>query len=98
MASVPDRTGPSPSRGATGGRSRKEKARLVVAGTLGGLTVAFGLLNLNQVEVNWILGTWETPLILVIAISLLVGALFGFALARRRFTRGAASRSSDRRG
>lgn len=98
MTSAPDRTGSSPSRRAGGGRSRAEKVRLMVAGTLGGLTVAFALLNLNRVEVNWILGTWETPLIVVIGISLLVGGLFGFAIARRRFTRGAAQRSSDHRG
>jgi uncharacterized integral membrane protein len=92
MTSAPDRTGSSPTGRKAGGRSRAEKVRLVAAGTLGGLTVAFALLNLNRVEVNWIFGTWETPLIVVIAISLLVGALFGYAAARRRFTRGGASR------
>jgi uncharacterized integral membrane protein len=92
MTSAPDSTGSSPSGRKASGRTRAERARLVAAGTLGGLTVAFALLNLNRVEVNWIFGTWETPLIVVIAISLLVGALFGYAAARRRFTRGGASR------
>jgi uncharacterized integral membrane protein len=98
MTSAPDRTGSSPSGRVVGGRTRAEKARLIIAGTLGGLTVAFALLNLNRVEVNWILGTWETPLIVVIGISLLVGALFGYAIARRRYARAGAQRSPDQRG
>jgi uncharacterized integral membrane protein len=60
------------------------RARLVLAAALGGLAVAFALLNVEQVEVDWILGTWETPLIAVIVVSLLVGAVIGFTLARRR--------------
>jgi uncharacterized integral membrane protein len=95
--SASDSTGASPSRRKAAGRSRGEKVRLAVAGTLGGLTVAFALLNLDRVKVNWILGTWETPLIVVIGISLLVGGLFGFAIARRRFTRGGSQRPSKDR-
>lgn len=73
--------GPSGSR--AGGRTRAEQARLVVAAVLGGLTVAFALLNTGDVEVDWIFGTLSTPLIVVIVVSLLIGALFGFALGRR---------------
>jgi uncharacterized integral membrane protein len=36
------------------------------------------------VEVNWILGTWETPLIVVIALSRLVGGALGLLVSRRR--------------
>jgi lipopolysaccharide assembly protein A len=50
---------------------------------LAGLGVAFAVLNLDEVEVNWIVGTWDTPLIIVIAISVLVGAVVGFLAARR---------------
>jgi uncharacterized integral membrane protein len=67
-----------------GGRSRGEQLRLGLAAVLGGLAVAFALLNLNRVDVDWILGTWNTPLILVIAVSLLVGALLGTVIGRRR--------------
>jgi uncharacterized integral membrane protein len=84
--SAPDTTG-SKGSGHGGGlrsRTRAEQARLILAGLLGGLTVAFCLLNLGRVEVDWILGTWQTPLILVIAVSLLVGGAGGYAYGRRR--------------
>jgi uncharacterized integral membrane protein len=80
-----------------GRRSRGDQVRLALAAVLGGLTVAFALLNLEDVEVNWILSTFSTPLIVVILISLLVGALFGFALARRAGPKRAAARQSAKR-
>ena len=33
---------------------------------------------------NWILGTWETPLIVVITLSMLVGAALGYLVMRSR--------------
>jgi uncharacterized integral membrane protein len=65
-------------------RGRRERLRLITALAVGGLGAAFALLNLDEVEVNWIVGTWDTPLIIVVAISLLVGAALGFLAARRR--------------
>jgi uncharacterized integral membrane protein len=50
---------------------------------LGGLGGVFAVLNLDEVGVNWIVGTWDTPLIIVIAISVLVGAGLGFLVGRR---------------
>jgi lipopolysaccharide assembly protein A len=35
----------------------------------------FAVLNLKEVEVNWIFGKTQTPLIIVIVVSLLVGIL-----------------------
>jgi uncharacterized integral membrane protein len=64
--------------------SRREQARRIALIVLAGLGVAFAVLNVNDVEVNWILGTWSTPLILVIAISFLLGAACGFLVAHRR--------------
>lgn len=49
-----------------------------------GLGIAFAVLNLDKVGVNWIVGTWRTPLIVVIAVSMLVGAAAGFLVGRRR--------------
>lgn len=56
---------------------------------IGGLVLAafgaaFAALNLDEVDVNWILGTWETPLIVVIALSMVIGAALGYLVARRR--------------
>jgi uncharacterized integral membrane protein len=65
-------------------RTRRQQARLVAAVGLTGLGVVFAVLNLDEVSVNWIVGTWDTPLIIVIAISVLVGAALGYLAARRR--------------
>jgi uncharacterized integral membrane protein len=60
-----------------------EKRQIAALG-LAGLGIAFAAVNLDEVEVNWILGTWETPLIIVIALSMLIGAALGFLVSRRR--------------
>jgi uncharacterized integral membrane protein len=65
-------------------RGRREQARTIAAVGLGGLGAAFAVLNVDEVEVNWILGTWSTPLIIVIALSMLIGAALGFLVGRRR--------------
>ena len=100
MTSAPGPAAPSASRPKAGGRSRSEQLRLVLAGLLGGLAVAFALLNTDHVEVDWILGSWSTPLIVVIVVSLLVGALLGFTLAKRagRSGRAAARAPTEHRG
>jgi uncharacterized integral membrane protein len=64
--------------------SRRDQARTVAILVLAGLGVLFAVLNFDEVEVNWLLGTWSTPLILVIAISFLLGSGVGFLLGRRR--------------
>jgi uncharacterized integral membrane protein len=64
--------------------ARRERARMVVAFGLGGLGALFAVLNLDDVDVNWVFGTWSTPLIVVIAISFLLGAAVGFLASRRR--------------
>jgi uncharacterized integral membrane protein len=75
---------PVDSSGRTPARGRREQARTVAAVGLGGLAAAFAVLNVDEVDVNWILGTWSTPLIIVIAVSLLIGAALGFFVGRRR--------------
>jgi uncharacterized integral membrane protein len=44
----------------------------------------FAVLNLDEVKVSWIVATSETPLIIVISLSVIVGAAIGWLLARRR--------------
>jgi uncharacterized integral membrane protein len=58
--------------------------RQIAALALAALGVAFAAVNLDEVKVNWILNTWRTPLIVVIALSMLVGAALGFLVSRRR--------------
>jgi uncharacterized integral membrane protein len=59
---------------------RRQIAALVLAGAGG----AFAVANFDEVDVNWLLGSWETPLIVVIALSMVIGAALGFLVARRR--------------
>lgn len=75
---------PVPADGRAPARGRRDQARTIGALALGGLGAAFAVLNVDEVEVNWILGTWSTPLIIVIALSMLVGAALGFLVGRRR--------------
>ena len=58
--------------------------RQVAAVTLAGLGGVFAALNLDKVDVNWIFGTWSTPLIVVIALSMLIGAALGYLVRGRR--------------
>jgi len=59
---------------------RRQVAALVLAATGG----VFAVANFDEVKVNWILGNWKTPLIVVIALSMVVGAALGFLVSRRR--------------
>jgi uncharacterized integral membrane protein len=52
---------------------RRERARLIAGLILGGLGLAFALVNLSNVKVDWIVGSAHSPLILVIAVSVLIG-------------------------
>jgi uncharacterized integral membrane protein len=59
-------------------RDRKELARAVSLVALVGVFIAFALLNLKDVRVDWILGSGRAPLIIVIVISLLVGIVLTY--------------------
>jgi uncharacterized integral membrane protein len=63
--------------------SRRERARTIAIIALGGLAALFAVLNFDEVQVNWLLGTWSTPLIVVIAISFLLGAGVGLMVGRQ---------------
>jgi lipopolysaccharide assembly protein A len=56
-------------------RSRRETARTASLVVLAVLMTLFAVLNVKDVEVNWIFGKSEMPLIIVIVASLLVGIL-----------------------
>jgi uncharacterized integral membrane protein len=58
--------------------------RQVAAVGLAALGGVFAALNFDEVEVNWILGTWDTPLIVVIALSMVIGAGLGLLVSSRR--------------
>jgi uncharacterized integral membrane protein len=56
-------------------RSRRELARTGALVVIAVLITLFAVLNLKEVKVDWIFGKSQTPLIVVIVISLLVGIL-----------------------
>jgi uncharacterized integral membrane protein len=67
--------------------ARRERARLAVATVISALVTAFALLNLNDVKVHWLIATGQTPLIVVIVLSFVLGIAVDRLLlmwARRR--------------
>ncbi len=65
------------------GRSGAEATRLAFALVLGALLAVFAVLNTGEVKVDWVLGSAQTPLILVVLICLVFGFAGGYALARK---------------
>jgi putative membrane protein len=62
---------------------KSANTRMAAAAVLGGIAAVFAVINLDDVEVNWLVGSWQTPLILVIAVSMLLGAGLDRLLVRR---------------
>jgi uncharacterized integral membrane protein len=83
MSAPPQTTEPQQEQHTKPRRSRREQRRLAVQLALAVLITLFAVLNVNKVEVDWIVGSGHAPLIVVIAISLLVGILLArFAQGR----------------
>jgi uncharacterized integral membrane protein len=74
---------PKARRGSGGRRSRRELARTGALVVLAVLATLFAVLNVENVKVNWIFGTDEAPLIIVIVVSLLVGVILTHFAERR---------------
>jgi uncharacterized integral membrane protein len=71
---------------------RTAGTRMAAAAVLGGIAAVFAVINLDDVEVDWLVGSWQTPLIVVIAISMLLGAALDRLVVHR-----ARKRKLDRR-
>jgi uncharacterized integral membrane protein len=63
-------------------RGRGETARAGAVAVLTVLITLFAVLNLKQVKVDWIFGSGNAPLIVVIVLSLLVGIVLTHFLER----------------
>ncbi len=70
--------------------SRRERARTVLLVCVAALVILFAALNTSSVEVNWIVGKGSAPLIIVIAISVLIGIACCYLVERLRSRRGKA--------
>lgn len=64
-------------------RSRREQARTAGMVVLAVVITLFAVLNLESVKVNWIFGTGEVPLIIVIVVSVLFGIVLTYLVDRR---------------
>jgi uncharacterized integral membrane protein len=72
---------------------RTAGTRTAAAAILGGIAAVFAVINLDEVKVDWLVGSAQTPLILVIVLSMLLGAGLDRLLVRRKRKR-TASRSA----
>jgi uncharacterized integral membrane protein len=72
-------------RGARRSRAeRYERTRLATAFVITALITAFAVINVDSVEVHWIVATGRSPLIVVIIISFLLGIAADRVLILRR--------------
>jgi len=81
----------SPERLDAGERSpaqgqRSLTSKQIASGAGAVLVLVFALINLQDVTMHWIVGTTHTPLIVLVAICVLIGAGVGFAIGRRAKT------------
>jgi uncharacterized integral membrane protein len=72
-------------------RSRREQARTAGLVLLAVLITLFAVLNLESVKVDWIFGTGDAPLIIVIVVSVLVGIVLTYLVDRRASKRGSSA-------
>ena len=58
--------------------------RQIAGVALAAAAITFAAVNLDEVKVDWVVGTSTTPLIVVIALSIVIGAGLGLLIARAR--------------
>ena len=68
-------------------KERDLKSKTIAAVAVAILLIAFGLSNRNDVAINWLVGTTDTPLIIVIVVSAALGGIIGAAAVRGRLKR-----------
>jgi uncharacterized integral membrane protein len=73
---------PKPPKAPREGRGSRETARTAGMVVLAILITLFAVFNVDQVKVNWIVGSGRAPLIIVIVISVLVGIVLTYAAER----------------
>ena len=65
-------------------RKRRDQLRDVAIVGLGAVGALFAAVNFDRVKVDWVVGSHRTPLIVVIALSALIGALIDRVVLRRQ--------------
>ena len=64
-------------------KSRDLRSKTVAAVAVAILLIAFGVSNRDKVPIDWLVGTTQTPLIIVIVVSAALGAILGGLAVRR---------------
>jgi uncharacterized integral membrane protein len=75
---------PAPAKRRSGGPFAKENRRLMLGLVVGAVIAAFAIVNLDKVRVDWVFAETDTPLIVVIAFSFVLGAIAGWAFTQIR--------------
>jgi uncharacterized integral membrane protein len=81
---VPGVTEPGRDPATPSPRSRRDQARLAVGALAIVAATALTLSNTQKVRIDWVVTTTETPLIVALLVSTLLGALLGIAAVRQR--------------
>ena len=68
-------------------KGRDIKSKTIAALAVAILLIAFGLSNRDDVPIDWLVGTTDTPLIVVVLVSAVLGAILGAAAVRGRSKR-----------
>jgi uncharacterized integral membrane protein len=68
-------------------KQRDYLSKTIAAVAVAVLLIAFGISNRNDVPIDWLVTTTKTPLILVIVVSALLGAILGALAVRGRSRR-----------
>jgi uncharacterized integral membrane protein len=68
-------------------KGRDIKSKTIAALAVAVLLIAFGLSNRDDVPIDWLVGTTDTPLIIVVVVSAGLGAILGAAAVRGRSKR-----------
>jgi uncharacterized integral membrane protein len=63
---------------------KRERARRIAALVIAALVIVLAVANLDEVTVHWVVATTRTPLIVVIAVSFVLGLGGGYLLRGRR--------------
>jgi uncharacterized integral membrane protein len=83
MSTTPQQAAPGQSaEGSRRKRGLRQRSRTGTLIALAALAIVFGALNLNEVKVDWIIGSGRAPLIIVIVISVLAGILLTYLAER----------------
>jgi uncharacterized integral membrane protein len=81
--SVPEQKPPEPKVAPSDSRTRRERARTAAIIGLAVVITVFAVLNVKDVKVDWIVGSGHAPLIIVIIVSVLIGAVISYFADRR---------------